>query len=102
MNDIFFATTVLAMLGAGLLGGFLFAFSNVVMVIMDVHLAGQRDGIETAVIIRRRYDIPSLFATAQPESELGDRAEASRPCGWLKKPFQPHQLVDAVRLALRA
>jgi two-component system, response regulator PdtaR len=69
------------------------------VVVMDVRLAGKRDGIETAVIIRQSYDIPSIFATGQPESELGNRADAARPCGWLKKPYQRHQLVEAVSKA---
>lgn len=66
------------------------------LVVMDVRLAGLRDGIDTAIILRQKYDIPSIFATAQPESELDKRADVARPCGWLKKPFQRRQLVEAV------
>jgi two-component system, response regulator PdtaR len=66
------------------------------LAVMDVRLAGVRDGIETATIIRERFDIPSIFATAQPESELDGRADAALPRGWVKKPYQRWQLVEAV------
>lgn len=70
------------------------------LVVMDVRLAGLRDGIDTAIILRQKYNIPSILATAQPESELGKRADAARPCGWVKKPYQRWQLVEAVDRAL--
>lgn len=70
------------------------------LIVMDIRLAGERDGVEAALIIRRAHDIPSLFATAQTEPELAQRAEPVEPAGWLRKPYEGHQLVNAVDAAL--
>jgi DNA-binding NarL/FixJ family response regulator len=62
------------------------------LVIMDLHLAGQRDGIETAIEIERRYGVRSLFVSANCDTAIMRRGEAAHPIGWLGKPFEPRQL----------
>jgi CheY-like chemotaxis protein len=71
------------------------------MVLMDIRLAGARDGIEAAAEIRNRLGIPSLFATAH--SDAGTRArgnEAASPLGWLTKPYTGGEVVLAVTQAI--
>jgi DNA-binding response OmpR family regulator len=70
------------------------------LVIMDIRLVGQGDGIDAAIEIRRRFDIPALFVTAHDEAALRSRAAPARALGWLTKPLLPDELTAAVRAAL--
>lgn len=70
------------------------------LALMDIRLAGARDGVDAALEIRRRADIPSLFVSAHQDPEVRLRAEAARPAGWLSKPFTDAQLLGAIRQAL--
>ena len=70
------------------------------MAVMDIRLAGRRDGVETATELYNKLDIRSLFATAHEDAEMRRRAAAARPLGWLAKPFSPTMLIDAVKAAL--
>ena len=71
------------------------------IVLMDVRLAGPRDGIDAAAEILERFAIPSVFATAQADAGTRTRGElAARPLAWLLKPFAPNELVVAVGAAL--
>ncbi|MEX0758129.1 MAG: response regulator [Tistlia sp.] len=72
------------------------------LVLMDIRLAGTRDGVEAALEIRERADIPCLFVSAHRDEEVRGRAQAARPAGWLSKPFSDSQLLSAIRQALRA
>jgi CheY-like chemotaxis protein len=71
------------------------------VVLMDIRLAGARDGIEAAAEIRNRLGIPSLFATAH--SDAGTRArgnKAASPLGWLTKPYSGGEVALAVTEAI--
>lgn len=70
------------------------------LAVMDIRLASARDGIEAALEIRRRFDVPSLFASANVDQHSRTRAEPARPAGWLSKPYTPERLVAAVERAL--
>jgi two-component system, response regulator PdtaR len=70
------------------------------LIIMDVRLVGNRDGVDAALEIGRRFDIRCLFVTAFVDPALRSRAEAARPFGWLTKPISREALVEAVRDAL--
>lgn len=70
------------------------------LVLMDIRLGGVRDGVEAAIEIRQRADIPSLFVSAHQDAAVRARAEAARPAGWLSKPFSESQLLGAIRDAL--
>ena len=70
------------------------------LVVMDIRLAGERDGVDAALEIERRLGIRSLFASAHGDAEVRARAEAARPLGWIGKPYRVTALVAAVRHAL--
>jgi two-component system, response regulator PdtaR len=70
------------------------------LIIMDIRLAGPRDGIDAAREIFRSTGIRSLFATAHSTPEVLRRAEEVAPLGWLSKPYAPHALLNCVRAAL--
>ena len=70
------------------------------LVVMDIRLAGERDGVDAALEIHRRFGIRSLFASAHGDPQVRARAEAARPLGWIGKPYRVTALVAAVRNAL--
>lgn len=71
------------------------------LVVMDVRLVGERDGVDAALEIARRFGIRSLFVSAYVDAALRTRAEPARPIGWLTKPISGETLVTAVRDAFR-
>jgi DNA-binding NarL/FixJ family response regulator len=77
------------------------ASRNPALVVMDVRLAGERDGISAAVEIFRRLGIRCIFATAYYDQRLLERARPAMPLGWLQKPYSMVSLVKAVRRAVK-
>ena len=57
------------------------------VVLMDIRLRGQRDGIAAALDIRDRYGIESIFVTANTDPATLTRAKAIEPIGVLEKPL---------------
>jgi DNA-binding NarL/FixJ family response regulator len=67
------------------------------LVIMDIRLAGSRDGIDAAVDLLSKHGIRSLFATAHGDEATRARAEKARPLGWLTKPYPTRLAVETIR-----
>lgn len=72
------------------------------LVLMDIRLRGHRDGVDAALELRQRADIPCLFVSAHQDPGVRARAQAARPKGWLPKPFSRPQLLAAIKQALGA
>lgn len=70
------------------------------LVLMDVHIRGDKDGTETARILREELNVPSVFLTAYSDEQTIKNALASNPLGYLVKPFVDRELRAAVELAL--
>lgn len=70
------------------------------LVLMDVNLTGAMGGIEAARQLSSSHGLPVIFVTAQTDPATRNRALATRPCGFLQKPFTPQQLVRIVGSAL--
>ena len=66
------------------------------LVLMDVRLMGEPDGIEAATQIWQRFEIRSLFISANLDAAARARAAAANPLGFLEKPFTPSGLRAAV------
>jgi DNA-binding NarL/FixJ family response regulator len=71
------------------------------LVLMDIRLAGPRDGIDAAAEIFDRFGIRSIFVSAFTDPATQTRAQPARPLAWLSKPVSDHKLVAAVDTALR-
>src|SRR5215212_3631122 len=71
------------------------------LVLMDVTLSGAIDGIEAARRIRERLNVPVVYLTALADEDTMRRADATKPSGYLVKPFDEKELRDAVETALR-
>ena len=67
------------------------------LVVMDVRLSGERDGIDLAIALHRDHAIRCLFATAHADAQARRRAEPADPLGWLQKPYTMASLVGMVR-----
>jgi len=70
------------------------------LAIVDVRLAGHRDGVEAAIELFREHGVRSIFATAHADPETRRRAQAAAPLGWLAKPYSPERLLPLIRAAL--
>lgn len=70
------------------------------LILMDIRLKGQMDGIEAAQKIREKYDIPIIFLTAHADEETLKRAVLTEPFGYILKPFEARVLEVAVQVAL--
>src|SRR4030042_3763700 len=70
------------------------------LIIMDVILDGDLDGIDTALQIQSRLDIPVVFLTASTNDENLKRAQETDPYGYLIKPVKKYDLYSAIETAL--
>jgi two-component system, response regulator PdtaR len=70
------------------------------LIVMDIRLAGDGDGIEAAAEIYKTTGIRCIFATAYAASQLEDRARQAAPLGWLAKPYEVDRLIDIIRGAI--
>jgi diguanylate cyclase (GGDEF)-like protein len=70
------------------------------LILMDVHLRGELDGIGAAKLIRHGIDVPVVFLTAFSDKETLDRAMSAQPFGYVVKPFQQVELRCAIEIAL--
>ena len=70
------------------------------LVLMDIKLRGEKDGIETAQQIRSYMDIPVIYLTAFGNEEMIERAKVTEPFGYILKPFNERELSIAITMAL--
>jgi signal transduction histidine kinase len=70
------------------------------LILMDIVIKGDIDGIETAVIINQKFDIPIIYTTAYADDETLQRAENTGSYGYLLKPFKQRELHATIKIAL--
>jgi two-component system cell cycle sensor histidine kinase/response regulator CckA len=70
------------------------------LILMDIVLDGDMDGIETARQVRRRWDTPVVFLTAHADNNTLRRARLTEPFGYVIKPFAEADLHATVEMAL--
>jgi PAS domain S-box-containing protein len=70
------------------------------VVLMDIRIKGLPDGVDTAEILRRRFDVPVIFLTAHADDETVARAKRVGPSGYLLKPIDRDELRRAVEIGL--
>jgi PAS domain S-box-containing protein len=68
-------------------------------VLMDVHIKGKLDGIETAAIVHDRFDVPIIYLTAHADEATLERAKKTEPFGYLVKPVKAAELRSAIEIA---
>jgi len=70
------------------------------LILMDISLAGEIDGIETAERIYQTHKIPFIYITAGTDDTTFERAKKSLPLNYIVKPFNSKMLNSAVEIAL--
>jgi two-component system, cell cycle sensor histidine kinase and response regulator CckA len=70
------------------------------LVLMDIRLEGEMDGIEAAQRIRSKSRIPVVFLTAYGNEAIMRRASLTEPFGYLLKPFEEPQMRTVIQMAL--
>lgn len=71
------------------------------LVLMDIQLQGDMDGIEAAKKITQQFDVPIIFLTAHSDRQTLDRAAASGHYGYILKPVDSRQLDVSIQVALK-
>ncbi|MBI5663734.1 MAG: PAS domain S-box protein [Nitrospirae bacterium] len=70
------------------------------LVLMDIMLEGQMDGIETADEMRTKYRVPVVYLTAYADDEMLKRAKKTEPYGYLLKPVSNIEMRSAIEMAI--
>ena len=70
------------------------------LAIFDVRLAGRRDGIEGAALLRDRLGLPAVFVTAEGDQVTRERAGRAGAVAYLDKPVHLERLISAVQSAI--
>lgn len=70
------------------------------LVLMDIFLNGEMDGVQAAGRIRSQYNIPIIYLTAYADSSTLQRAKVTEPFGYVLKPFEERELLTTIEMAL--
>ena len=70
------------------------------VILMDIHIKGDIDGIETTEKINETMDIPVIFLTAYADDETVKRALKTRSHSYLVKPYNPRELYSNIEFAI--
>ena len=70
------------------------------LILMDVVIGGELDGIDAARRIQNRLDVPVVYLTASTDDENLQRAQNTDPYGYLIKPVKDYDLYSAIETAL--
>ncbi len=70
------------------------------MILMDIMLMGDMNGIEAAKVIRERFSIPIIYLTAYSSNDMLDSAMVTGPYSYLIKPFNKEELNSAIKIGL--
>jgi PAS domain S-box-containing protein len=70
------------------------------LVLMDIQIKGDKDGIQAAEILRARFEVPVIFLTAYADEATLARAKSTEPHGYLVKPVKDADLLSAIEVVL--
>lgn len=64
------------------------------VILLDIGLQGEKDGVDTAEFINQEYKIPFIFLTGNSDQFTRERAEKTNPIGFIYKPIDEYGLID--------
>jgi len=70
------------------------------LILMDIRIQGEKDGIAAAEEITAQYHIPIIYLTAHADEKTFKRAMKTQPYGYLIKPFRDRELHSTIEIAL--
>ena len=71
------------------------------LVLMDIRLSGEKDGVQAAREIREQVDIPIVYLTAHSDRRTVERANKTDHDGFILKPFLKKELQSTIEVALK-
>jgi len=71
------------------------------LVLMDIRLRGEKDGIQAAQEIRQQVDLPIVYVTAHSDKLTVNRVKNTEHDGFLLKPFHRYELQSTIEVAMR-
>jgi two-component system, LytTR family, response regulator LytT len=70
------------------------------LMLIDIKLKGEKDGIDLASKVKGTYDFPIIFITSHADSKTVERAKKVHPNGYLVKPFEKEDLYTSIEIAI--
>ncbi|MBK7428435.1 MAG: response regulator transcription factor [Saprospiraceae bacterium] len=70
------------------------------MVILDIAIKGEMDGVSIAQLLRKKYFLPFIYLTSFSDKETLEKVKPTLPYGYIVKPFKDRDLLAAIELAL--
>jgi len=70
------------------------------LALVDIKLKGDMDGIQTAISMKEKFGVPTLYVTGNTDSKTMEEALVTCPCGILQKPFDKEDLEAALAEAI--
>jgi DNA-binding LytR/AlgR family response regulator len=70
------------------------------IMLLDINLKGDLDGIETAIEMQKTHDIPIIYLTANTDDAHFNRAKETKPFGFISKPFKKLDLQRTIELTI--
>ena len=70
------------------------------IVLVDISLQAEADGIELARYIREKHGLPFIYLTAHSDADIIDEAKQTEPYGYIVKPFDPESLHATIQMAM--
>lgn len=70
------------------------------LIVLDIMMGGRPAGIELARYIRANLDLPFIFCTSHADKATVEDAKATKPNGYLVKPFNAEELYSSIEIAL--
>lgn len=71
------------------------------LVLMDIRLRGEKDGVQAAQEIRQQVDVPIVYLTAYSDQLTVDRAKATEHDAFILKPFHRRELQSTIEVAMQ-
>jgi CheY-like chemotaxis protein len=71
------------------------------VVLMDIVLKGELNGIETAQLIKDKFNIPIIYMSAYYDDEILDKAAKTQPDGYITKPYEDVLIRTTIEIAMR-
>ena len=69
------------------------------VILMDIMMPGEIDGVQAARTIHKRREVPIIFLTAQSDEATLNRAMKTNPWGFISKPFRENDIRVSIELA---
>jgi DNA-binding LytR/AlgR family response regulator len=68
------------------------------LILLDISLDGDEDGVELAHIINQKYQIPFIFITSHSDKLTINRVKKTNPCGFIVKPFKAAEVISTLAI----